>query len=334
MRDPSRSSSTPTPASPRAVVLPPPVRAGARVGVAALSGPVDPERLRCGLRALEALGFRPVPARNLDACHGLFAGDDDDRLDAFHELVADRDLEAVLFARGGWGVLRILDRIDWDLLAERPRAYVGYSDLTPFLLQIPGRLGFATFHGPMVAADLARGLDAAEAVSLRAALAGEAQDLPVRMVDDPSLPTASVDPLVGPLWAGCLSLLASTVGTPWAIDFAASLLVLEDVAEPPYRVDRMLTHLRLSDTLTSIRGLIAGHFTEGDAVASDSAIPGSGWSPIDVLCRGSKGRWPFACGLAVGHSAPNMTLPLGVTARLDSGVGRLRVGDPLLAPTP
>ena len=139
------------------------------MGVAALSGPVDPVRLEAGLAELRRLGLTPVPADNLLArsANGLFAGEDAERLAAFHRLAAEPDLPAILFARGGYGVPRILPWIDWDLLRRYPRAYVGYSDLTPFLLEVVRRLGWVAFHGPMVAADFARGQSPDEEESQR-----------------------------------------------------------------------------------------------------------------------------------------------------------------------
>jgi len=116
-----------------AVSPPPAVRPGDRVGVAALSSHVDPRRLEQGVAVLRELGFEPVLAGNLDRVDGLFAGSDAERLAAFHELAADESLRAIFFARGGHGLLRVLPRIDWPLLARFPRAYIGYSDLTPFL---------------------------------------------------------------------------------------------------------------------------------------------------------------------------------------------------------
>lgn len=238
-------------------VLPPPLRPGDRVGVAALSGPVDPERLASGVEALRSFGYEPVEASNLRSTAGLFAGADSERLDAFHRLAADPTVRAILFARGGYGVLRLLPEIDWELLARNPRAYVGYSDLTPFLLQVVSRLGLIAFHGPMVAADLARGLETAERASLEAALAGEiAGEIPLASCSG----SAAGE---GPLLGGCLSLLISTLGTTFAPDLEAAILFFEDVNEPPFRLDRMLTHLRLSGSLSGLEGMIAGHLTCG-----------------------------------------------------------------------
>jgi muramoyltetrapeptide carboxypeptidase len=297
------------------VELPPPVTAGARVGVAALSGRIDPARLERGVAELSALGFEPVLARNLESSAGLFAGTDDERLSAFHALAADPDLDAIFFARGGHGALRLLPGIDWPLLARRPRAYVGYSDLTPFLLQVVERLGLVAFHGPMVATDLARGLGADERDTLLAALAGGAElELPGAGGDAGT----AADDAEGPLLGGCLSLLTATQGTRYAPDLDGAILFWEDVNEPLYRLDRMLTHLRLSGSLRAIRGAVIGR------VRGVDEDPGSA-SDVPRRMRDHAPRVPILWGVPAGHGAPNLTLPLGRRARIDTAGGRLVV---------
>lgn len=292
--------------------LPPPVTAGARVGVAALSSKVDPERLARGMDALTRLGFTPVPARNLDVQGTFFAGGDEQRLEAFHELLDDSSLDAIFFARGGHGVTRLLPRLDWELMARRPRAFVGYSDLSPFLHQVVTRLGWVAFHGPMVAADLARGLSPVEEDSLLGMLAG---DLPRRY---PARGAGDVEAR-GILMGGCLSLFAATCGTPFAARFDDAILFLEDVDEPAYRVDRMLTQLRLSGSLTGVRAMVL-------ADSLHRAIGDEGLALVGEHLRGQ----PLAVGLEAGHAAPNLTLPLGIPCTLLPGEGGLL----LEAPTP
>lgn len=300
--------------------LPPPVRPGDRIGVAALSGKVDPARLATGLEALAALGYVPVEAANLRSCCGLFAGSDQERLDAFHDLAADDDLGAIVFARGGYGVTRILPDIDWSLLARRPRSYVGYSDLTPFLLQVVARLGITAFHGPMVAGDFARGLTPAEQEGFEAALAG---DQPIRF---PICAEDDAAAISGPVLGGCLSMLVATLGTPYAPDLEGAILVLEDLGEPLYRFDRMLTHLRLSGNLTKLSGVVAGHL-EGD---DESSLAASHETLLAQLRQEARGfPWPLAWGLPVGHSRPNLTLPLGLWGTLDPAAGELTIGEAL-----
>lgn len=314
--------------------LPPPAGPGDRVGVAALSGPVDPERLERGLAALRGLGFEPVLADNAASREGLFAGGDDARLAAFHRLAADADLPAILFTRGGHGVLRVLPGIDWELLRRRPRAYLGYSDLTPFLLAVVRRLGLVAFHGPLVGGELARGLAAGERESLLGALGGR---YPV------ALPLAGWlrgGAAAGPLLGGCLSLLTATLGTAWFPELSGAVLFVEDVNEPLYRIDRMLTHLALSGNLDRLGGMILGHLDATDAGAASSAgIAGAastgnaaGGHPkslgdgdarragVELIADNLRSfEWPLAWGLESGHRSPNLTLPLGMSARLGSG---------------
>ena len=291
--------------------LPPPVVRGDRVGVAALSGPIDPDRLAAGIEALSELGFEPVEASNLRARSCLFAGTDEQRVAGFHELAADSSIKAVIFARGGHGVLPILSDLDWRVLARTPRAYVGYSDLTPFLLEVSRRLGIVSFHGPMVAAELAAGLEERESDSLLGALGGR---FPQHHAIDILVDRGSCR---GVLAGGCLSLLVATLGTPMWPRLGRSLLFLEDVDEPLYRIDRMLTHLRLSGSLDRIRGLIAGDMTgRADRVEVEQRL-------VELARRFS---WTVAAGLDVGHTRPNLTMPIGLQTTLDTRTSSLIVG--------
>ena len=296
---------------------PPSVRPGDRVGVAALSGAVPQDALERGLEALRGLGYEPVLSSNVSARWGPFAGRDEERLAGFHELLEDESLSAIFFARGGQGLLRIIDRLDWERIAARPRAWVGYSDVTPLLLRVVERCGLVAFHGPMAGTDLARGLTAEESASLVAALGGDRPSLPVRSLRDGAAE--------GPVKGGCLSLLTAVLGTPWAPDLRDAILFLEDVNEPAYKVDRMLTHLRLSGTLDGVRAIVAGHFgadwERGLAGPETGATtePEGSWQLESLL----ELPGPLAWGLPAGHGVPNLTVPLGARARLDPDRGAL-----------
>ena len=295
--------------------LPPAVVPGDRVGVAALSGPVDAARLERGLERLRELGFEPTVAGNVGSAEGMFAGNDAERLAGFHRLAGDPEIKAIFFARGGHGALRLLAAVDWALLERHPRAYVGYSDVTLFLNQVVARLGLVAFHGPMVAVEMARRLGDQEGRSLLRALAG---DLPAEVSIEP----VAGEPfdVSGPLVGGCLSLLASGLGTEYQVPTAGSILFWEDVQEPLYRLDRMLTQLRLSGTLTNINGMVVGRVEPADQGASTT--------DLHQLLKelNSECDWPISIGCASGHCEPNMTLALGLPARLQSTPARLVMG--------
>ncbi|MEM7480258.1 MAG: LD-carboxypeptidase [Acidobacteriota bacterium] len=295
--------------------LPPPVLPGDKVGVAALSGPADPVRLEAGLAALRDLGFEPVVAANAFDRSGLFAGNDGHRLESFHQLLRNPEIKAVFFVRGGYGLMRLLPRIDWDLLGSEPRAFIGYSDLTPLLWQIVERFGWVTFHGPMVAADLARGLTKMERISLLDALAGRGPFL-VPLASAGGEPAEEMTE--GPLVGGCLSMLTALLGTPYFPSLRGRILFWEDIDEPLYRLDRMLTHLRLSGSLSDLRAMVIGHLTCSDGSASER------WRcRLEEAVKGFP--WPVFWGLECGHQAPNRTLPMGLQARLEMAAGRMEL---------
>lgn len=298
--------------------MPPPVGPGDQVGVAALSGPVARDALERGLAELERLGFRPVPADNLASRHGLFAGSDEERLEAFHKLARRPDLGAIFFARGGHGVLRLIERIDWALLARFPRVYVGYSDLTPFLNSVVERLSLVSIHGPMVAVEMARGLRPAERIALLEVLRGE---LPATRRFRRRLVAGQGE---GRLVGGCLSMLVATLGTTFAPRLDNRILFFEDVDEPPYRIDRMLTQLRLSGTLEGVRGVVIG----GSLPASGESVPGGKGEARELL---SAIGAPVVAGLASGHGSPNLALPLGLKARISGEDMRLIFGSSSLS---
>jgi muramoyltetrapeptide carboxypeptidase len=292
---------------------PPPVLPGDTIGVAALSSVVDQAALEAGVRQLRDLGFEIRPASNLRSDWLGFAGRDEERLAGFHELVAAPEVKAVLFARGGHGLLRVLPGIDWELLSRHPKAYVGYSDLVPLLLQVTSRLGLISFHGPMVASDLGILLDASERESFVSALAGRlGRSLPCDC--DPA-----ARPVEGPLLGGCLAMLVATLGTPWFPRLDGSILFLEDVNEPLYRLDRMLTQLRLSGKLRRVKGMILGHLA-----AEDGGDPEL-WLRLRERFTADGKRGILAWNLPGGHGRPNLTLPLGAVARLDPAAGALVV---------
>jgi muramoyltetrapeptide carboxypeptidase len=261
------------------------------------------------VEALRELGFEPVLASNLSLRNGLFAGSDDQRLEGFHQLVADDSLGAIIFARGGHGILRLLPRLDWRLLARRPRHYVGYSDLTPLLNLLVVRLGQISLHGPMVAVDLARGLEDSERVSLLAGLAGEPQE-PLALV-------GSGKAAEGTLLGGCLSMMNAVVGTEFQLQTDHAVVVWEDVDEPLYRIDRMLTQLRLSGSLTRISAMVVGQF---DLLADDVD---ANLLPELLVQWGREFACPVTYGVSSGHCRPNMTLPLGVRVRVDPHRGEM-----------
>ncbi len=287
------------------------LRPGSLVGVAALSGPVRPESLDAGVAALERFGYRVRVARNVLETEPLLglAGDDEARVSGYVALVEDPDVEAILFARGGYGVTRVLHRLPERLLAETEKLHCGFSDLTALSAFLRERCGLVSLHGPMVASDLAAPLDAWTAPFFPAMLEGRG---PGRL-EVPSTELLVPGRAEGPLVGGCLSLLAALCGTPWDFDYDGALLFVEEVGEEAYRVDRMLGTLVSSGRWSRLAGIIVGSMTRVTFGGNEDPerlrqLLRDRLAPLGV---------PVALGLPIGHGGANVPLPVGARASWD-----------------
>ncbi|HMK93251.1 MAG TPA: LD-carboxypeptidase [Thermoleophilia bacterium] len=286
---------------------PPALARGELVGVCAPSGPVAPERLQQGVAELRGLGFDVRVPEGLLERERFTAGSPERRRAELLSLFDDAEVRAVFCARGGAGAVQLLPGLDFRRLAATPKLFIGYSDVG-FL-----QLGFAvhglvTLHGPMVARDLST--RAYDRDSLWHALTGEGP--PYASQEDELMPLRA-GAGEGRLLGGCLSILAAAAGTPWALRCQEpSILLLEDVDEPPYRIDRMLRQLRFSGAFENVAGVVFGDMKGcTPPIDADFALE-------DVILDALAGvEVPIALGLSSGHtSSPNLTLPLGVRARL------------------
>ena len=283
---------------------PPALRPGDRIGVCAPAGAVDGEALDRGIAALRALGFDVVEGESVRSRSLFTAGTAGARVRDLQALWADDSVAALFCARGGGGAGRVVQALDGAALAARPKVFMGYSDVTQ-LHTLLNAAGLVTFHGPMVARDFAEGLH--EETSFRAALQG------TRGWTAGMARTLRAGEAEGTLLGGCLSVLGASAGTAWALqpDREGTILFLEDVNEPPYRLHRTLTQLRASGAFAGVRGVLFGEMK--DCAARD--VPDT---LEDVLEDALDGLGvPVAIGLPSGHTiGPNVTLPLGVRARL------------------
>lgn len=300
----------------RTILNPNVLRAGDAVALVSPAGPVAEARVQAAVRELTSWGLRPrVYPHALDAEHFL-AGSDANRVADINDALADPEIRAVLCNRGGYGVQRILEHLDYDAVRRDPKLVVGFSDITALHAALWKRTGLVTVHGP-VAAQLERGGEFAS--TLRHALMSTE---PMVVQADPAEPTFSVrtsGAVEGTLLGGNLSMLSTCVGTPFMPDLEGAILLIEDVGELAYRVDRLLTHLRNCGILQRVGGIAIGQFSE----------PGHGNNPVrppDVLIeRLADLGVPLLGGLPIGHGDRNLAVALGSRATLDADTGTLTV---------
>jgi muramoyltetrapeptide carboxypeptidase len=279
-----------------------------RLAVVAPASNADPEKVLRGVERLRALGHTvTLMPHALTQAWPYFAATPEQRVQDLHAAFADPEVDAVICIRGGYGSNYLLEAIDLELLRSNQKPFIGYSDHTAIATWMLDQAGVPVLHGPMVAADFSRG-DGVDLLSFAAALGGEAY----RLGSDSGLRALQPGVARGVLFGGCLSLLTASLGTRFAAQTEGKLLFVEDLAEKPYQIDRMLRHLQLAGKLEGVTGIVFGEML-------DCHSPGA---PADLLERVilTVLEWfpgPIAYGLRSGHvSRSNVTLPFGVEAEL------------------
>jgi len=299
-----------------AVIKPPALRPGDVIGVVAPASDIKPERLAAGARELERLGFRVKFSPSIFAREMYLAGSDQRRAEELMAMFGDPEVRAIFAARGGYGSVRLLPYLDEEALRAHPKIFMGYSDLTTLLVYFQQRFRWVVFHGPMVTREFADGPEHYDEDLLRRTLM---RAEPIGEIDTAGVAVLSPGMATGRLTGGCLSLLVSTLGTPYEFDATDAILFIEEYASKPYQVDRMLTQLRDAGKLRAVRGLVFGEMTEC------VQHPNQEYTIVDVLQdRLADLNVPILFGVRSGHSDyRNQVLPFGVRATLDGYRGKL-----------
>lgn len=317
--------------SPLPLIKPEALKPGDTVGLVMPATAIDtPEWITIAKEIAESLGYTVVLGKNVGNTYGYLAGTDRERAEDINEMFARPEVKGILPIQGGWGSMRILPYLDFELARKHPKVFVGYSDITTLLLAYHKFSGLVTFHGPNIRSTFN---DYVSDYYFRAL----SSSAPLGPLKQPPLPpgekvekenrilTLHGGKVSGPLVGGNLSLLVTTLGTPFEIDMTGKILFLEDVGEEPYRIDRMLTHLFLSGTLNAAAGIIVGKMRDCEAKGGGS--PGS--LTLEEIFRtriGSLGK-PAIYGLSFGHIRDHITLPIGVKATLDADARTVTIDD-------
>jgi muramoyltetrapeptide carboxypeptidase len=310
-------------------VRPPALQPGDLVAVVSPSGPARPELVATGASLLRSWGLRPVPAAHAFDRHAYLAGTDADRVADLNAALADPEVRGIVVTRGGYGLQRIADRIDLAAVRRDPKPVAGFSDTTALHLALWRGARLASVYGPG-AAWRAERTSAVSAQSLRDALMSADRVVVKQEPAAPSTPASRLGPpgrsgstglpgvVTGRLLGGNLSLLASTLGSYDFPDLTGAILLIEEVGEPPYKVDRMLTQLRRSGALAGLAGVAVGQFVRcTDEWSTDIA------DVLDDRLRDL--AVPVLGGLPVGHGPDQLAVPLGVPAMLDVPAATLTV---------
>jgi len=286
--------------------------------VLAISSPSEPERIQQGKANLEARGLRVTVAENIAHSHrGYLAGSDDERIETLNHFLNSDEYDAFFFTRGGYGAMRVLDRIDYDAIRRNPRPIIGFSDLTALHQAMAMQASVASFHGPMVNFDFFNGLSPDIERWFWSMLGGDAP-LTHSLTGDQVVCQGEAE---GILFGGCLSLTAALIGTPYDFWIDDGIWFWEDVDEATYRIDRMLTHLRLSGRLKKIRGVAIGKLKGCGSESEIGALLHETFDPYGV---------PVVRDLPFGHHGDNLLMPIGARVRLNTSNLSLTVTQPVV----
>ncbi|MBM7631468.1 S66 peptidase family protein [Geomicrobium sediminis] len=301
---------------------------GSTIGLISPSGPAKHESFDKATALLQNLGFNVTTARPFREYPGYLAGSIEERVEELHTLFVDPDVDAILSLRGGYGSASLLPYLDFDLIARHHKPFLGYSDVTALHIALWQKAKMVTFHSPMATSDLLK----APQSSIDHLLASlQAETYPGRIMNPENIPLTTMMPGIaeGELVGGNLSVLTSLIGTPYELDLRGKILILEDVGEEPYAIDRMLTQLHLSGKLHDVSGFLIGTW-EG----CESEDYKDGDTVEDVLTRIlTPYKKPMLSNLQAGHSRLQLTLPLGARVRIDATAQHIYVLEQVVLPS-
>jgi len=302
-------------------VLPKGLQAGARIGVACPASGVSVNELRVFEKLCLSEGYTPVMGRNIQKSIGYLSAPDQDRADEFMEFIENPEIDAIICARGGYGVMRILPMLDYKSIGQARKPIVGFSDITALLISANQLGHVVTFHGPVATSTF----DSFTINSFKEVLQASSDDTTPEF-SSPKITTITPGVASGRLTGGNLAVVAATLGTNYEINTRGAILFLEEINEEPYQIDRMLTHLWLAGKLQVCAGIAFGNFRNCEAKEKSISYPPHSLMRV-LQDRTADLGIPVVYGLPFGHVKSKLTLPLGVRAELDATNKSLRILD-------
>lgn len=288
------------------------IKKHSKIGIISPASSANKNKIYGGKRYLEKLGFEVILGDNTFSKLTYLSNDDEQRAEEINNMFKMKEIEVILCTRGGYGTPRILELLDYELIRNNPKIIIGFSDITAILNTIMQKTDLIVFHGPMLASNMSDSLDEYTFKSLFSTLKGEQSEYLLENPKNNKIQSLNDGKATGQIVGGNLALISSLMGTPYEVDTKGKLLFLEDIGEKPYKIDRMLTQLKLAGKFKDASGVILGNWNdctdENDSFAVDELI-----EQIIKPC----GK-PIIKNLQSGHCTPMLTIPIGVMAEIDA----------------
>lgn len=302
------------------MIRPKPLKKGDKIGLIGASSPTKIERIEPSIKAMEDLGLKVVLGESCRGYHGFLSGSDELRANDINKMFKDKSIKGIFTIRGGYGAARILDMLDYEMIQNNPKVFAGYSDVTALHNVFNEKCKLITFHTPMASTEFYKGVDDYTMDYFKKNIFS---DEPLGILKNPEgqkIKTLVSGKAKGKLVGGNLSLIASSMGTPYELDTKGKILFLEDVDEYPYKIDRMLLQLKQGGKFRDAEGIILGAWTRCEAKEGDNSL-----SLMDVFEELIKTEnKPTIYNLACGHCMPTMSLPLGAKVKINGDKNQVK----------
>jgi len=295
---------------------------GDTIGIVSPSSSEEPKKIKESIKFLESLGFNVKSGKHIYDRWGYLAGKDKDRVQDLMDMFLDKEVDIILCIRGGYGAMRLLPLIDFDIIEKSPKIFAGFSDITTLLNSIYQRCNLITFHSPMCNSQF----DSSTLKSFLNTLMFGYNPFTIENTNNIPTNYFNGEYVKGELVGGNLSLICSTLGTPYAINTKDKILFIEEVEEEPYKIDRMLTHLSLSGSLQQCRGFIIGQFKDCEFSQYEKSLTLSEIFEDRILSL----RKPTLTNFQSGHSYPKITIPIGAEVEIDLKNGKIHLLKPVV----
>ena len=296
------------------MIRPKHLKKGDKIGLIGASSPTPQDRIEYSIKAMEDLGLEVVLGESCRGYHGFLSGSDELRAKDINDMFEDKSIKGILAIRGGYGASRLLDMLDYDMIKKNPKVFAGYSDVTALHSVFNERCKLITFHTPMASTEFYKGTDD---YTMNYFKKNIFSDEPLGILKNPEgqeIKTLVPGKAKGKLVGGNLSLVVSSMGTPYELDTKGKILFLEDIGEYPYKIDRMLLQLKQCGKFKDAAGIILGAWTDCTANEGENSLTLMEVFEELILPENK----PTIYNLACGHCMPTMSLPLGATVKIDT----------------
>jgi len=303
------------------IIKPDRLRKGDLIGIISpASSPKDYSLVESGVKYIEGLGYRVLIGKNVGKVRGYLAGTDEERVEDIHQMFDDKNVKAIFCIRGGYGAFRLLDKIDYQLVRKNPKIFVGFSEITSLQMAFLHKAKLITFAGPMVVANFANDVDKFTEEKFWRMLTSKVKPAHIKFSEDRIISINNIDKTSGRLIGGNLAVLTAMIGSAFLPSLKNSILLLEEISEPPYKIDRMFNQLRLNKVFDKVIGIILGDFIECEETDKSKKT-----LTIDEVFRDyfAELKIPIINSFPHGHSKNILTLPFGAKVVINMKKGKL-----------